>query len=658
MKIIKKILKHLKEYGLFDTVKWLYNCLLFKIRHRKVKSIDFDSLNVDSQYQKYLIPKTGINIFMVANVPYYDIGGGQRCSQLAKTFNKMGFNVIYLYAYKSSESMVFNMTMPMNAHIFIDDYIISKIENYAKEGDLFIFESPSEKFSKVLDFAIAKKGKIVYENIDNWETSLGSDVYDEKTLKKLLENADLLVGTAKPLVEQLEKYLKRYKINGKKTIYLPNAVDDELFCGLKKLEKPQDLVIDKKTFLYYGSLWGEWFDWDLLIDLALKHPRYSFNIIGDYNNVYNQYKNCPYNIHFLGLKKQYELPAYLKYVDYAMIPFKTGEIGDYVSPLKIFEYISMYTKVLCTELPDVIGYPNVYIGNTAEEWDKIIENDYKIDIEGADNFVEDNTWSNRVDKILNEIYPEINNSFLKNNLSIIVLNYNNKNIIFKSLNTLLKFNDIYNYEIIVVDNGSTDGSYEILKEKYTDKIKLIKNKKNGCASGRNLGATLATKKYLMFLDSDQWITTKYWLMPYETILKNVDNVGLIGWAAGFFNRDNAAYHVVDSFPYRYMPSNSLCRYDIGYLGSGGMIVLKEDFDKVGGFDLAYDPTCYEDTDFSVAIRNAGKELYYCPYLGIIHLPHQTTNSGSKEHTKLINEKQKYFTEKWLKKNKEVFKYKK
>lgn len=656
-RVIKKIYKHYKEEGFVNTVKWLHNCVVFKLRRGKVQSTDFDFID-NKKEADYLTLKPGPNVFIIASIPYYDIGGGQRCSQLAKTFNKMGFNVIYLYAFKSSESKIFNLSMPMSAHIFIDENTIQKLEGMAKENDLFIFESPSVKFDNILDLAIEHKCKIIYENIDNWETSLGSGVLDKNVLKKMLTHADLLVGTAKPLVEQLKGYLKEYKINNKKVLYLANAVDDELFCGLKVLEKPEDLVTDKLTFLYYGSLWGEWFDWDLIIDLAIKHPRYSFNIIGDYASIPNIVKKCPYNVHFLGLKKQMELPNYLKYVDYTLIPFKPGEIGDYVSPLKIFEYISMYTRVLSTKLPDIEGYPNVYTGNTVEEWEKIINDNQEVDIEAADNFIEDNSWANRVTNMLDVTYPELSKSILTDNLSIIILNYNNKNIIFKSLNSLLKFNDIYNYEIIVVDNGSTDGSYELLKKNYANKIKVVQNKKNGCSSGRNLGVSHASKKYLMFLDSDQWITNKYWLLPYENILTNVDNVGLIGWAAGFFNSANKAYHVVDSFPYRYMPSNCLCRYDIGYLGSGGMIMTKEDFDKVEGFDLAYDPTCYEDTDLSMKFRDMGKEIYYCPYLGIIHLPHQTTKSGSNEHTKLINEKQQYFTNKWMEKNREVFKYKK
>lgn len=657
---LRKIRNYFREHSFGDTLKWLYNCVKFKIISRKVKSANFEKVEIEKNIKDYLTFKSSPSVYIVASIPYYDIGGGQRCSQLAKTFNKMGFDTHYLYAFESSESVKFDMEMPMSSHLFINKESIEKVSKEAKENDLFIFEAPTVLFKEILEIAKTRNCNIIYENIDNWETSLGATVYNEEMLVELLRDSKLLVGTAKPLVKQLKGYLNKYSIGEKPVLYLPNAVDEELFCGLKKCETPPDLVVDQVTLLYYGSLWGEWFDWDLIIDFAIRHPRYSFNIIGDQTSptLYSIRNNCPHNIHFLGLKRQIELPAYLNHVDYTMIPFKPGAIGDYVSPLKIFEYISMYTRVLCTNLPDVQGYPNVYCGDNVDDWERIVEENHPVDKDAADAFSEANSWTSRVNGMIENIYGDFGGSMFKDKLSIVILNFNNKSIINKSINSLLRYNKYYSYDIIVVDNGSTDGSYEMIKEKFGNKIKVVRNEKNGCSSGRNLGVSQSERDFILFLDSDQWATNDYWLLPYETVIKKKSNVGLIGWAAGFFNSKNSAYHVVDSFPYRYMPQSALCRYDIGYLGSGGMLVSREDFDKVEGFDLAYDPTCYEDTDFSMKLRDLGKELYYCPYLGIIHLPHQTTNSGSEAHTKLIKEKQLYFTKKWETKNPSVFRYRK
>ena len=84
------------------------------------------------------------------------------------------------------------------------------------------------------------------------------------------------------------------------------------------------------------------------------------------------------------------------------------------------------------------------------------------------------------------------------------------------------------------------------------------------------------------------------------------------------------------------------------------IMRKDLFEAVGGFDEYYDPTCFEDTDLTLAINDFGLQTVYCPYLNIMHLPHQTTESGSKKHTELFNRNSAYFIEKWKKKNPELF----
>lgn len=269
---------------------------------------------------------------------------------------------------------------------------------------------------------------------------------------------------------------------------------------------------------------------------------------------------------------------------------------------------------------------------------------------------QENDIYNKIIKLIND-NSKCSDEFY-NNLSIIVLNYNNKKIIDKCIGSLLRFNKKYNYEIIVVDNQSSDGSYEEIVKKYKDKIKIIRNSKNGCASGRNLGVSISEKKYIMFLDSDQWVLNEFWLDNYFEILQKNSKIGAIGWTAGWFNKKGFAEQIVDNFPYRYMPPNGLYRFDIGYLGTGGMILTRELFNNIGGFDINYDPTCYEDTDISLKIRNASKEIVYCPYLGIKHLPHQTTKSGTSSHAQLIKEKGEYFRNKWFRKNKRLLSEKK
>ncbi len=667
--LIKKTKNYYQYYGFKKTCNAIWYQVKIRIFKRKVyidmteKYKNFD-LNIQNK-KECAIYKKNKNIFIFATVPYFDVGGGQRSAQLTKIFNKLGYSIYYIYAYECTESDIPMISIPAVYHKYIENAKYEEISDYAKENDVFIFEAPIKLFEKFLGLAILKKCKIVYENIDNWETSLGDMFFSKDTLKLMLTHADMIVSTANKLVEQTKNYIREYCNEPKNVYYLANAVDDELFDPRKQYVKPDDLICGVKTLLYYGSLWGEWFDWNIIKKVANSNENISINLIGDYNNIKHIKQEMPSNVHFLGIKKQEELPSYLKYSDFAILPFKTGKIGDYVSPLKIFEYISMNKRILATNLPDIQNYPKIFISSNPDDWIKEINisDTKKISeqsISERDIFINNNNWYSRCSKILDVLFP-VNSKKLQNdaynNLSIVILNYNNKNVIFKCIDTLYYYKDRYNYQIIVVDNMSTDGSYEILERDYQDKITLIQNHKNGCSSGRNLGVQNSTGKYILFLDSDEWVLNKYWLDNYTDILLQNKQVGAVGWGAGWFNKLGFAYKVVDSYEFKYMEPNMIARNDIGYLATCGFIISKELFEKIGGFDLNYDPTCYEDTDLSLKIRHFGKEIYYSTHLGVGHLPHQTTKSGTESHNKLIKKKGEYFLNKWKKINNDlIFKY--
>ncbi len=279
---------------------------------------------------------------------------------------------------------------------------------------------------------------------------------------------------------------------------------------------------------------------------------------------------------------------------------------------------------------------------------KITVNDIK-QINDKTVIIEGNIKVNKSNIIFKEKVNRVMDIY-KKNISIVVLNYNNKKIIARCLDSLIKYNK-YEYEIIVVDNNSTDGSYELLKEEYNKKITLYKNSKNGCSSGRNLAISKTKTDYLLFLDSDQIVQSKNWLDNY---LRIINDNNAVGWAAGWFNKKGTAGQIVDNYELRCMPPGMLYRTDIGYLGSGGLFVSRKVLKDTEGFDEKYDPTGYEDTDISLQIRNLGYELIYCPYLGIIHEAHQTTKNVL--NNKRIDKNANYFKNKWIKNNKKLLRY--
>lgn len=661
---IKEQLFHGDKLAKKDFIKYSLNKLLRKTKYNCNSLYKFDKLSIaqtnleemlnnisdNNQSINYLNTESNCKntrqIYLFCGVPYYDIGGGQRCSQLANTFNKMGYDVYYYYAFDSSESVKYDLTMPAIQHEHIDNIQVHNIFENIKEEAIFIFEAPYFKFVPYLEKAKQLNVKTIYEHIDNWETSLGSLLYNKASFDIFIQLSDILVATSLELVKQIQKH------TNKEIAYLPNAVNITMFESEYFYQQPKDLKIGrKKTLIYFGSLWGEWFDWDIIKNTAINCPDSTFNMIGDYSGIPQIVKSMPSNVHFLGLKKQQELPAYLKFSNIALLPFKNCEIGKYVSPLKIFEYIAMKKMVLATPLPDIINYPNTICTEDYKIWVKYI-NDNDTEVVNPDEFISENSWYNRCNSLLNlgELDFIGQEEIKQKKISIIVLNYNNKSVIFRCIDSLLKHKNRYEYQIVVVDNNSTDGSFELLQKKYSGLITLVKNEVNGCSSGRNLGVKNAHGEIFVFLDSDQWVICDRWLDSALYILKGYKGIGALSWGAGWFNEGLLTGPIVDYYPNRAVKSNQLFRDNISYLATSGFVIKRDIFNKTDGFDEKYDPTCYEDTDLSFQVRDLGLKTVYCPYMGIMHLPHQTTNSGTTKHSDLMERNGNYFLNKWHNKN--------
>jgi GT2 family glycosyltransferase len=610
------------------------------------------------QYTPAPIQQGRRTFFIFGTVPYYDVGGGQRSAQFAKTFTKLGYNVVYLYAHESSDGTTANDAhIPAILHRHISAINPRDLIPLLHAAPVFIFEAPYPSFLPFVELARTAGATIIYEQIDNWNSALGSMFYRDEVLRQFLAQADVLVATARTLIEQMREVAGADPALGErveKTLYLPNAVDVDLFDATFPRSRPADLVIGAPTLLFFGSLWGDWLNWELIAACAAKLPGAAFNLIGDYASIPERVAQMPPNVHFLGLKVQRDLPAYLLHSDIAMMPFRENDISKYVSPVKIFEYIAMGKPVLSTHLPDIVGYPGVVIARTPDGWAEFIRDGWRLWQEPAARiaqqqaFTLDNSWYARADALLKSAKPHMPT------ISIIVLNRNNRNVIFRCVNSLFQFRGEYDYEVIVVDNQSSDGSYEMLRD--DTRLRVLRNTVNGCSTGRNLGAQHAKGELLVFLDSDQWVVSEGWLDLALELLDLHRNIGAVARNAGWFERGSVIGPISQTMPNDGMPPHQLYRTDVAYLSTAGMVMRRALFEHIEGFDPAYDPTCYEDTDLSLKVRHAGFELAHCPFLPINHLPHQTTNSGSPGHTALMERNGAYFAQKWNARNPALLDY--
>ncbi len=242
-------------------------------------------------------------------------------------------------------------------------------------------------------------------------------------------------------------------------------------------------------------------------------------------------------------------------------------------------------------------------------------------------------------------------------LSIIIVSFNTKEFLKSCLESIKSvINSNLTYEIIVVDNNSTDGSIEeVLSSKYKVlSIRLIKNNQNvGFAKANNIGIREAKGKYLLFLNSDTKITYEH---TFDEMVAFMDHHANAGAATCIVQLEDGT---LDDASHRGFPTpwNALCHFsglgkffpksnffngyhkgwkdldrvhEIDSLAGAFMIVRREAGEQIGWWDEDY--FFYgEDIDFCYNLKQKNWKIYYVPTVKILH--YKGVSSGIKDHSK-------------------------
>lgn len=227
---------------------------------------------------------------------------------------------------------------------------------------------------------------------------------------------------------------------------------------------------------------------------------------------------------------------------------------------------------------------------------------------------------------------------MKNPLvSIIIVNWNGKHWLEKCLPSLYKQN-YKNFEIVLVDNASTDGSIEFIKKYYPKVRKIVKNKENlGFAEANNRGYRVATGDYILFLNNDTEVTKEFLSILVKGLEKNkkiaslqsrmllMDEPEKLDSVGAFLTRTGFLYHygIAKRWQKKY---NKKIPF---YSAKGAcMIFKKEVLDEtlVDGEVLDSNYFAYfEETDLCHRVWMAGYEIYFEPKSIIYHKMGGTSN---------------------------------
>lgn len=204
-------------------------------------------------------------------------------------------------------------------------------------------------------------------------------------------------------------------------------------------------------------------------------------------------------------------------------------------------------------------------------------------------------------------------------VSLIIPVKNEGNNIKNTIESAFKVKTAYPFEIIVVDDGSTDQCCDFIPYLGTEKVKRINSHGIGAAGARNIGAQNASGSYLVFCDAHVFFED-YWL---EGLLEPIQKGSADGVTPGIANVDHPMYpgfgQTLNASLEVQWHLNQKRPFPTAILPGGCFAVTKEVFTDVGGFDSELRVWGYEDVEFSIRLWLFGYTCYVQPAVKILHV---------------------------------------
>lgn len=485
--------------------------------------------------------------------------------------------------------------------------------------------------------------KVVYDCMDHhagFENNNSKMVNEEI---KLFYSSDLVITTASRLSEHVSSYRPNKIIR--------NAADVEYFSSTVKKERSEN---DRFIIGYYGAI-AEWFDLKLLINAAKNFPECDFVIIGSITINTAEAENIS-NIIFLGEKPYQDLTHYLSDFDVCLIPFKLIELTLCTNPVKVYEYLAAGKPVVCTAMPELIAIKDV-VHVSKDDSDFISKIRLALAEVGSHDLYEkrkswakQHSWKNRTLQLVSEIekikVPKV---------SIIVLTYNNLELTKLCLKSIELNTKYENYEVVVVDNLSLDGTRDYLTNNFKNKenFKIILNDENqGFAAGNNIGLKASEGDILVVLNNDTYVAP-FWLGSLVNALKRHSDLGMVGPVTNNIGNESKIninygnWSEMNQVASTYTTKNHSKIYSLDCLAFFCVAIRREVYESVGGLCEEYGLGFFEDDDYCMRVKSKGWKLA-CAEDSFVHHHLSASFNKLKDNKKqeLMDRNKAIFESKW------------
>ena len=486
--------------------------------------------------------------------------------------------------------------------------------------------------------------KLVYDCMDEWKNFPGMTAAMSLEEERLVESADVVSVSGTRLLE-------KWRNRGRKVVLVRNAADFEFYASSPRERLLEDLR--RPVIGYFGAI-AQWFDVELVRRVASERPDYTFVLIGGVFDVdVTALEKLP-NVRLLGQQPYAHMPSYLASFDVCMIPFVVDEVTAATDPVKFYEYVSLGKPVVATPMPELEPYRDLlyFAASTPREFAAqldlaVQENDPAL-VANRIALARENTWTARATTLqdaIRDAHPKV---------SIIVVTYFNRELTRLCLDAISRTTLHANYEVIVVDNASTDGTPEMLEEiaRNDDRMRILLNRTNlGFAAANNQGIRAASGDVLVLLNNDT-VPARGWLMRMLRHLED-PRIGIVVAVTNFSGNESriaVPYTTLDDMPAfanEYVRANAGKRFDIDVAAMYCVGFRRNTYEIVGPLDEEFTVGMFEDDDYSHRTRLAGLRVVCAEDVFVHHFGQASFGKLPKEEYDAIwRRNQQHYERKW------------
>lgn len=222
-------------------------------------------------------------------------------------------------------------------------------------------------------------------------------------------------------------------------------------------------------------------------------------------------------------------------------------------------------------------------------------------------------------------------------VSVIIPNYNRAAVVGETINNMLR-QSLPPHEVIVVDDGSTDNSIEVIRS-FGDRVTLIEQENSGPGAARNAGLKVASGEFIQFMDSDDLASLNKLEVQAQVLVEQQADIVYGAWAKAWISQNNLQLQnvVLQQQPLPAKRSPLLWFLTCWSMIFQQCLVKKSLLDKVGGY--REDMRLYEDGELFVRLLLAGAKLVHEPKsLTLYRLDDygKLTESGSQNPSKVLD----------------------